>query len=76
MLAKSKKLVDFRSPQQLTRALEPLKQALETHRRSLTLLESALREFEETLNQAEQGPEHLKVQHTSSSSETIELLRN
>jgi prefoldin subunit 5 len=76
VLAKSKKLVDFRSPQQLTRALEPLKQALESHRRSLTLLERALREFEETLNQAEQGPEHLQVQHTSSSSETIELLRN
>ena len=76
MLAKSKKPVDFRRPQQLTRALEPLKQALETHRRSLALLDSALMEFEETLNQAEQGPEHLQAQHTSSSSETIELLRN
>jgi len=39
--------MDFRSRQQL-------KQALESHRRSLEGLESALIEFEETLNQPEQ----------------------
>jgi hypothetical protein len=38
--------MDFRSRQQFTRALEPLRQALEAHRRSLGELESALIEFE------------------------------
>jgi DNA repair exonuclease SbcCD ATPase subunit len=68
--------MDFRSRQQLKRALEPLRQALETHRRSLSLLESALIEFEETLNQLEQRSGGPQVQQVSSSREAIELLRN
>jgi hypothetical protein len=68
--------MDFRSRQQLKRALEPLRQALETHRRSLSLLESALIEFEETFNQLEQRPGGPQVQQVSSSREAIELLRN
>jgi hypothetical protein len=76
VLVKRRKPTDFRSPQQLTRVLEPLNQALESYRRSLALLESALIEFEETLNQLEQRPGRLQVQQTSSSRETIELLRN
>ena len=58
------------------RALEPLEQALESHRRSLEEIESALIEFEETSKQLEQRPGRLQVQQTSSSTETIELLRN
>ena len=58
--------MDFRSRQQLTRALEPLKQALETHCLSLSLLESALIEFEETLNYPEQRPRRPQVQQTNS----------
>ena len=61
MLGKSKKLVDFRSPQQLTRALEPLRQALESHRRSLEGLESVLIEFEEALD-GQERLEHPKEQ--------------
>jgi hypothetical protein len=67
--------MDFRSRQQLTRGLKPLKQALAAHRRSLALLESALVEFEEGFNQAEQRPGRPQVQQTTSSGETIELLR-
>jgi len=48
--------MDFRK-RQLKRALEPLRQALESHRRSLEGLESALIEFEDTLNYTEQRPE-------------------
>jgi len=59
--------MDFRSRQQLKRALEPLKQALESHRRSLAPLESALIEFEETLNQQEQRPGRPQAQQKSSS---------
>ena len=50
-------LVDFRR-QQLKRALEPLQQALKSHRRSLVGLEIALIEFERTLYQPEQRPKH------------------
>ena len=59
--------MDFRSRQQFMRALEPLRQALEAHRRSLALLESALIEFEETFNQPEQRPGRPQVQQQSSS---------
>jgi hypothetical protein len=60
--------MDFRSRQQLTRALEPLKQALEAHRRSLVVLDRTLMEFEETLNQPEKRPgRRPQVQQTSSS---------
>jgi excisionase family DNA binding protein len=45
--------MDFRI-QQLKRALEPLREALESHHRSLEGLESALIEFEETFNEPEQ----------------------
>ena len=68
--------MDFRSRQQLTRALEPLRQALESHRRSLALLESALIEFEENLNLPQQRPGRPQVEQTMTSRETIELLRN
>src|SRR5215216_7567804 len=39
---------------QLKRVLEPLREALESHHRSLEGLESALIEFEETFNEPEQ----------------------
>jgi hypothetical protein len=67
--------MDFRK-RQLKWALEPLRQALESHRRSLEGLESALIEFEETFNQLEQRPGGPQVQQLSSSREAIELLRN
>ena len=53
--------MDFRSPQQLTRVLEPLRQALESHRRSLEGLESVLIEFEEALD-GQERLEHPKEQ--------------
>ena len=68
--------MDFRSRQQLTQALEALKQALESHLRSLDGLESALIEFEETFNQLDQRPGGPQVQQISSSREAIQLLRN
>jgi len=62
--------MDFRSRQQL-------KQALESHRRSLEGLESALIEFEETLNQPEQRSSvRPLVQQRSTSRGLIELVRN
>jgi hypothetical protein len=61
-LAERRMLMDFRSRQQLKRALEPLRQALETHRRSLSLLESALIEFEEPFNQLETTPKSILIQ--------------
>jgi len=48
--------VDFRR-RQLQRTLEPLREALESHHRSLERLESALIEFEEALNPPERRPE-------------------
>jgi hypothetical protein len=68
--------MDFRSRQQLTQALEPLKQALESHLRSLEGLESALIEFEETFNQLEHRYGRPQVQQIRTSRETIELVRN
>jgi excisionase family DNA binding protein len=49
-------LVDFRR-QQLKRALEPLQQALKSHRRSLVGLEITLDEFEQIVNQPERRPD-------------------
>ena len=46
--------MDFRR-RQLKRALEPLRQALEAHHRSLEDLESALVEFQEALGGQEEG---------------------
>jgi len=47
-----------RQRQHLKRVLQPFKQALEAHHRSLEELESALIEFQETHNEPEQRPEH------------------
>ena len=46
-----------RQPQHLKRALEPLRQALESHHRSLEELESALIAFEKNLGGQEERPE-------------------
>jgi len=46
----------------LKRTLEPLRQALESHHRSLEELESRLIEFEETLSGREERPERLQAQ--------------
>jgi excisionase family DNA binding protein len=48
--------------QQLKRALEPLREALESHHRSLEGLESALIEFEETFNEPKQRQERPQAQ--------------
>src|SRR5215216_5307501 len=53
--------MDFRI-RQLKRALEPLREALESHHRSLEGLESALIEFEETFNEPEQRQERPQAQ--------------
>ena len=53
--------MDFRT-RQLQRALEPLRQALESHHRSLEELESALIEFAENLDVQEQRPERPQAQ--------------
>ena len=52
--------MDFRI-RQLKRALEPLREALESHHRSLEGLESALIEFEEALD-GQERLEHPKEQ--------------
>jgi excisionase family DNA binding protein len=53
--------MDFRT-RQLKRTLEPLREALESHHRSVEGLESALIEFAETLNEPEQRQERPQVQ--------------
>ena len=53
--------MDF-STWQLKRALEPLRQALEFHHRSIEELESALIEFEEALSGQEERPERPQAQ--------------
>ena len=53
--------MNFRT-RQLKRTLEPLREALETHHRSLEGLESALIEFEETLSEPEQRQERPQAQ--------------
>jgi excisionase family DNA binding protein len=47
---------------QLKRTFDPLKQALESHHRSLEVLESALIEFEEALTGREERPERPQAQ--------------
>jgi chromosome segregation ATPase len=54
--------MDFRI-RQLKRSLEPLREALESHHRSLEGLESAILEFEETFNEPEQKQERPQAQH-------------
>src|ERR687897_3135228 len=53
--------MDFKI-RQLKRVLEPLREALESHHRSLEGLESALIEFEETFNEPEQRKERPQAQ--------------
>ena len=53
--------MDFRI-RQLKRAMEPLREALESHHRSLEGLESALIEFEETFKEPEQRQERPQAQ--------------
>src|SRR5919112_1348331 len=60
--------MDFRT-RQLQRALEPLRQALESHHRSLEELESALIEFAENLNVQEQRPERPQAQQQGGAGE-------
>ena len=53
--------MDFRT-RQFKRALEPLRDALESHHRSLEELESALIEFEDALVGREERPERPQAQ--------------
>ena len=62
------------SIRQLQRALEPLKQALKSHRRSLERLESALIEFEEALYQPERSPERAQVKEPGVGARSPDLL--
>ncbi len=65
--------MDFRT-RQLKRALEPLRQALEAHHRSLEDLESALVEFQEALGgQEERRQERPQVQQQGAE-EGLDLL--
>ena len=54
--------MDFRT-RQLKRALEPLRQFLESHHRSLEELKSAFVEFEDDLRGQEERPERPKAKH-------------
>src|ERR687889_1594782 len=63
-------LMDFRK-RQLKRALEPLREALESHRCSLEGLERALIEFEETFNEPEQRQQRPQAQPGA---ESLDLL--
>src|SRR5215212_11837456 len=56
-----REVMDFRT-RQLKRALEPLREALESHHRSLEGLESALIEFEEALTGRDERPERPQAQ--------------
>jgi excisionase family DNA binding protein len=49
-------------PQRLKRAIEPLRQTLESHHGSLEELESALVEFEESLGDQRERPERPQAQ--------------
>jgi excisionase family DNA binding protein len=51
-----------RQPQHLKRALEPLREALKSHHRSLEELEGALTKFEEALTGREERPERPQAQ--------------
>ena len=65
--------MDFRI-RQLKRALEPLREALESHHRSLEGLESALIEFEETFNEPKQRQERPQAQHDGKGEGGLDLL--
>jgi excisionase family DNA binding protein len=58
--SREESLVDL-SSRQLLRTLEPTKQALKSHRRSVERLKSALIEFEGILDQPERRPERPQV---------------
>jgi excisionase family DNA binding protein len=65
-------LMDFRI-RQLKRALEPLREALESHHRSLEGLESALIEFEETFNEPEQRQQRPQAQPGAGSLDLLSI---
>ena len=56
------RLMDFRA-RQLKRALEPLREAMASHQRSLEELEGALIEFEEALSGREERPQRSQANH-------------
>ena len=64
--------MDFRI-RQLKRALEPLREALESHHRSLEGLESALIEFEETFNEPEQRQQRPQAQPGAGSLDLLSI---
>ena len=59
---------------QLQRTLEPLKQALKSHRRSLERLESALIEFEEVLNPPERSPERPQAKEQGVGADLLSIM--
>ena len=65
--------MDFRT-RQLKRALEPLRDALESHHRSLEGLESALIEFEDALVGREERPERPQAQQGEAGGGGLDLL--
>ena len=65
--------MDFRT-RQLRRALEPLRDALESHHRSLEGLESALIEFEEALVGRDERPERPQAKHDGEGGGGLDLL--
>ena len=65
--------MDFRT-RQLKRALEPLRDALESHHRSLEGLESALIEFEEALVGRDERPERPQAQEGETAGGGLDLL--
>jgi excisionase family DNA binding protein len=65
--------MDFRI-RQLKRALEPLRQALESHHRSLEDLESALIEFQEALGGQGERQERPQVQQQQGAEGGLDLL--
>ena len=58
---------------QLKRVLEPLREALESHHRSLEGLESALIEFEETFNEPEQRQGRPQAQPRAGSLDLVSI---
>ena len=65
--------MDFRT-RQLKRALEPLREALESHHRSLEGLESALIEFEEALTGRDERPERPQAQQGEAAGGGLDIL--
>src|ERR687890_290393 len=64
--------MDFRI-RQLKRALEPLREALESHHRSLEGLESTLIEFEEPFNEPQQRQERPQAQPGAGSLDLLSI---